>query len=315
MTNIYPVLSARPLPSETDMIKKWGGKIKPKVSVCCSTFNHFYYIEDAIRSFLAQETTFPFEIIIRDDASTDGTTEVIKDYVKRYPSIIRVIVNDTNQFAFERAIHVWPKVARGDYIALCEGDDFWIDPHKLERQVSLMENYPGASMCVALCYHCRQTENGLVIEETTPFLGSEILGFEEIDQAYYHTSTYLVPKALFKEVVERYFAGHCLFGDTALREILITMGPFVLLPKVVSVYRITGAGIWSGRDESSKLEWNTLMTKKLIRCLPWPYKIRQYRKLAYFTNERMKNNLKNGFFLRALMLYPQFIWYKVLGAL
>ena len=100
---------------------------QPVVSICCPTYNHVNYIEAAICGFLAQETTFPFEIIVRDDASTDGTAEIVRQYSRRYPNIIRAVIEKENQLnKGVRPIHVWPSLATGEFIALCEGDDFWV---------------------------------------------------------------------------------------------------------------------------------------------------------------------------------------------
>ena len=116
-------------------------KDKPLVSICCITYNHSDYIKDAIEGFLMQKTTFPFEVIIHDDASTDGTTEIIRDYVSKYPDLINAIFQTENQYSKKRGItvrFVYP-VTRGKYIALCEGDDYWTDQYKLQKQVDFLE--------------------------------------------------------------------------------------------------------------------------------------------------------------------------------
>jgi len=111
------------------------------VSICCATYNHQKYIRDAIEGFLMQKTTFPFEILIHDDASTDGTADIIREYEAKYPDIIKPIYQTENQYS--KGINpyiafVYPR-AQGKYIALCEGDDYWIDPLKLQKQVDYME--------------------------------------------------------------------------------------------------------------------------------------------------------------------------------
>ncbi len=117
----------------------------PLVSISCITFNHAPYIREALESFLMQETDFPFEILIHDDCSTDGTDLIIKEYSERFPNIIKPLYESGNQYSQGKPIGslVWniPR-AKGKYIALCEGDDYWCDPLKLQKQVDFLEANP-----------------------------------------------------------------------------------------------------------------------------------------------------------------------------
>ena len=113
----------------------------PLVSICCAAFNQENFIRDAIEGFLMQETGFPFEIIIHDDASTDNTAKIIKEYERKHPDLFVTIYQTENQYS--RGVKPWfkfifPRV-RGKYIALCEGDDYWTDPLKLQKQVEFLE--------------------------------------------------------------------------------------------------------------------------------------------------------------------------------
>ena len=133
----------------------------PLVSICCLTFNHVSYVLQALDGFLMQKTSFDYEIIIHDDASTDGTQEIIKAYQENYPEIIKPILQSENQYS--KGIkpifkYVFPR-AQGKYIALCEGDDYWTDPLKLQKQVDFLE----ANKEYSLCYHRVNLEiNGIV---------------------------------------------------------------------------------------------------------------------------------------------------------
>lgn len=113
----------------------------PLVSVCCITYNHEKYIRDAIEGFLMQKTTFPVEILIHDDASTDKTAQIVKEYAENHSDLIITIFQTENQYS--QGIKPWPNFvfprARGKYIALCEGDDYWTDPLKLQKQVDFLE--------------------------------------------------------------------------------------------------------------------------------------------------------------------------------
>lgn len=113
----------------------------PIVSIACTTFNQRKFIKDTLEGFFIQKTTFPVEIIIHDDASTDGTDEIIKEYENRYPEIIKAIYQTENQYSKRINIakeFVYPRI-RSKYVAICEGDDYWTDPLKLEKQVSFLE--------------------------------------------------------------------------------------------------------------------------------------------------------------------------------
>ena len=122
----------------------------PLVSISCITYNHASYIRECLEGFLMQKTNFPFEILIHDDASTDGTADIIREYEVKYPDLIKPILREKNlysqgirsidQFNYERA--------QGKYIALCEGDDFWTDPNKLQIQFDFMESHPDYSLCM-----------------------------------------------------------------------------------------------------------------------------------------------------------------------
>ena len=123
--------------SEKEITDRWKYIDKVYVSVICNTFNQEEYVAEAIESFLAQKTKYRFEIILHDDASTDGTRNVAIDYQRRYPSIIKLILPRENQYSLNRHIPFRSSVdmAQGEFIALCEGDDFWIDYYKLENQI------------------------------------------------------------------------------------------------------------------------------------------------------------------------------------
>lgn len=112
---------------------------EPLVSICCITYNHAPYIRQCLEGFLIQKTTFPFEILIHDDASTDGTADIIREYEARYPHLIKPIYQVENQYSKGTKIsstYNYPR-AKGKYIALCEGDDYWTDPLKLQNKFIL----------------------------------------------------------------------------------------------------------------------------------------------------------------------------------
>ncbi len=118
--------------------------VKPLVSVTCITYNHEHYIRKAIDGFLMQITNFPFEIIIHDDASTDRTAVIVQDYANQHPGLIRAILQEKNQYS--KGVKPYSNIvipkALGRYIAICEGDDYWVDPLKLQKQIDFLEANP-----------------------------------------------------------------------------------------------------------------------------------------------------------------------------
>lgn len=119
----------------------------PLLSIVCPAYNQEAFIAQTLDGFLAQETNFPFEILINDDASTDGTPHIIAQYVERYPEIIRPFYHGVNQYQLGKpCVPALFKEARGRYIAYCEADDYWTDPRKLQIQVDFLESHPDYSM-------------------------------------------------------------------------------------------------------------------------------------------------------------------------
>jgi glycosyltransferase involved in cell wall biosynthesis len=141
-----------------DFINCDSNMINPLVSVCCLAYNQESFIVQAIEGFLIQKTNFPIEIIIHDDASTDKTAQIIKEYVKDFPELIVPIFQTENQYSTRYLSilnsFVFP-LARGKYIAICEGDDYWTDPLKLQKQVDFLEANPDYGMVYtnAKVYH------------------------------------------------------------------------------------------------------------------------------------------------------------------
>jgi glycosyltransferase involved in cell wall biosynthesis len=140
----------RELRSQQEIVAPWKGEPgRAAVSICCATYNHGAYISNALEGFLIQKTDFAFEVLIYDDASTDETREIIKQYEKLYPEIIKPIYAKENQHSLGKRVNAefnFPR-AHGDYIALCEGDDFWVDANKLQTQKDFLDGNPEYVIC------------------------------------------------------------------------------------------------------------------------------------------------------------------------
>lgn len=122
----------------------------PEVTVCVITYNHEKYISQCLESIISQECNFSYEVVIRDDCSTDSTKKIIESFRKKHPNIIRLIDSDKNIGANKNLLKVFEK-SRGRYIALCEGDDYWINSKKLQIQIDAMRAHAGATFCSHAC--------------------------------------------------------------------------------------------------------------------------------------------------------------------
>ena len=132
--------------SVAELTAQWSHQSEPLVSIICATYQHEQFINDAINGFLGQKTVFPFEILIRDDASTDGTQEIIQCYAKRYRGIVIPVLETENRYPEVKPTCVLAKRAKGTYLAFCEGDDYWTDPLKLQKQIDFHQLNPDHAM-------------------------------------------------------------------------------------------------------------------------------------------------------------------------
>ncbi len=152
-----------------------------QVSIICNAYNHENYIRDALESFLMQKTNFKFEVLIHDDASTDKTAEVIREYEEKYPEIIKPIYQKENQYSQGircSNVYQYPRV-KGKYIAVCEGDDYWTDPYKLQKQFDALESNPQVDIC-AHTADVVEAETKKKIKEIRPSNEDTIFPLEDV---------------------------------------------------------------------------------------------------------------------------------------
>lgn len=223
------------------------------VSVFCKAYNHERYIRDALEGFISQKTDFRYEVVIHDDASTDHTAEIIREYAEKYPDIIYPIYQEKNQYSqgvrIGRAFMI-PRI-RGKYVALCEGDDYWCNADKLQRQVDAMEADPSCSMSV---HKTRE-----VFEDSTP--NGTVYPAQAIDGGmmtsreflaageYYsfHTSSYFFRAEHFIEYMNNTpeFGLKGAVGDEAYMLYFGQLGNVYYIDEIMSCYRRGVSGSWS----------------------------------------------------------------------
>jgi glycosyltransferase involved in cell wall biosynthesis len=245
--------------------QNWG-YVAPLVSVLCPTYNHEKFISQCFDGFLIQQTSFPIEIIVRDDASTDGTANIISTYAARYPHLFRILLYAENQFRQGlRALPSMLPLARGDYVAVCEGDDYWISPRKLEKQVAALENNP---KCVGVFHPA------LMLHEKSG----------EIINGHFYGPPFKAPQFTLDDLLEHAtcFIPTCSFltrlnhrteflrfeedrihlrrqgvgtwnTDYPFHVINAMNGTYAFIDEAMAVYRIHPQGIYSGLSELEKL--------------------------------------------------------------
>ena len=220
----------------------------PFVSICCITYNHAKYIGDAIEGFLMQKTTFPIEILIHDDASTDNTANIIREYERQYPNLIKPIYQTENQYS-KKTINIWADItfpsARGKYIALCEGDDYWTDPCKLQKQIDFLEANPD----FAICFHkVKILKNGRLIKDYITHVTKDVTTIEDLAVTnYIHTPSVVFRNELIKEFPKWYYESP--IGDYPLHLLNAQYGKIKYIDEVMAVYRIHKGGIYSQRKK------------------------------------------------------------------
>ncbi len=223
-----------------------------KVSISCITYNHENLIVDAIESFLMQETNFKYEILIHDDASTDKTAEIVKRYEKRYPDIIKPIYQKENQYSKGiKVTEINNKRAEGKYIAICEGDDYWTDPYKLQKQVDYLEEHPDYSLVVHSAKKINAINN-LVISEIRPSKINKIFKVEEVilgGGGLFATNSMVYRSKDVRKLPD--FYNNAPIGDYPLTVFLSLMGKVYYIDKTMSVYRHLVPGSWTSTQSES----------------------------------------------------------------
>jgi glycosyltransferase involved in cell wall biosynthesis len=225
------------------------------VSVICPTYNHEAFIGKALEGFLRQETTFPIEIIVHDDASTDGTADIIRSYESRFPGRLRCVYQVENQhrrMGVSLFHDLLIPMASGEFIAVCEGDDYWTDPTKLERQVAFMRRWPD----LAMSFHAARVEyvgrrrpsrlhrfrgGTFVKPETVVFRGGGL----------YPTCSALFRRSVFADYPRFFLAAPVADSMWALNA--ITKGRVGYLDEVMAVYNSRVPGSWSDKARRRSL--------------------------------------------------------------
>lgn len=217
----------------------------PLVSINCMTYNHKAFIRQCLDGFMMQKCSFDFEVLIHDDASTDGTQDIIREYEVKYPDIIKPIYQKENQYSkgIDPSLKYNAPRVKGKYIALCEGDDYWTDPYKLQKQVDFLESHPDYVMCSHRFNQYIQDKNLLEEEKNLTFQGADydlknLIGGKWLTQTL--TVMYRRSALDLKE-----YESYGMSMDIILFYALLKNGKGYCFPDIMATYRLHGGGVWS----------------------------------------------------------------------
>ena len=212
------------------------------VSVNCAVYNHAPYLRQCLDGFIMQKTDFRFEVIVHDDVSADGSVEIIKEYANKYPDIIKPIYETENQYSkhdgsVRKSMF---NASSGKYIALCEGDDYWTDPMKLQTQVSFMEQHKDVSMCFHNAYYYDQIRHKIIgkhrIYGMDKYVDNNII-FR--DGGFIPTNSIMYRSEFISKVNE--LSAACPVGDLPLQIAMAISGKVYYINKTMSCYRVNNS--------------------------------------------------------------------------
>lgn len=289
------------------------------VSIACLAHNHASYISQCLDNFVLQKTDFSFEILIHDDASIDGTTDIIRNYEAKYPNIIKPIYQTENEYSKGRDVFgINVSRARGKYIAICEGDDYWTDPYKLQKQVDFLENNDEYSMC----FH-----NALVIYDDKSQKTHLFNDFQKdcdlsLQQALYNwyvpTASMVFRKDKILPLPNWVNKEHIFCGDQIIILMTLNAGKVRCLNDVMSVYRRFSVSSLSKRFKKGGLETNIYSNEQLIKLYQLylnevtgdkkfiiEYRINQVKNILRFLKALQSKNIIQLLFMP--LFYKEFI--------
>ncbi len=222
---------------------------KPLVAVFMVTYNHEKYIEQAIESVLMQKTTFPIKLFIGEDCSTDGTSELCMKYKEDFPELVEPILNKQNIGASKNARQMFDICfsSGAEYIAMLEGDDYWTDPLKLQKQVDFLESNPDFSMACHNVVVIGDINQAKYVNKYEDYYTALELATGDISiptlSVVFRNYNLEVPKLMSKAVI----------GDFPLFLLIAQNGKIKYFPEIMGARRVHKGGLWSSADKSAKL--------------------------------------------------------------
>lgn len=246
------------------------------VTCACITFNHKNFIRQCLDGMLMQETKFPFEIVVYDDCSTDGTREIVRDYAASHPDKIRVVFPEENQYSKYGDVvlenFVLP-IAKGKYIALCEGDDYWTDANKLQKQVEWMEQHPKYSVTFHRCLKHDIDSNHFLQDDCARLIPAGETGVT-IDHARFLGGWVTQPLSMVFRISafqSKKAAQYEYYRDMHQIYHLLENGPAYLFAWVGGVYNLHAGGVAGKTSAKSRCEVSLAIAHELYKYNPNKY--------------------------------------------
>lgn len=266
------------------------------VSVIVLTYNHKRYIRQALDSILEQETAFPYEILVGDDCSSDGTSEIISRYATLYPGKLSVFIRPKNIGATKNLYDLFQR-AEGKYIASCEGDDYWCDPLKLQKQVDFLENHPKYSGCTHTCLIVDENGKAAANQRLPWVCPKEYYTLRDFRGIYLPgQAATLVHRNFFLDTGHDYsiiYQASPMIADRTVVMILAVLGPIRRLPETMSCYRVPVND--SGQNATSALFHNNADVNRMqydLTCRLEKYIREEYKIKISFAAFKWKQRIK-----------------------
>lgn len=306
MSDYYPLPHPIPIAEQ-----KWPEGTVPLLTIRTMTFNHEAFIEDCIEGILMQKTTFPVQVLIHDDASTDNTVHILRSYENKYPGILTVYYQKKNTYSLPDK-HVLRKsfmdLIRGRYLAMCEGDDYWTVEDKLERQVQYMERNPDVFM---VFHDFIRSDGQKTIDrnkfQPAPEMEGYILAFKEI-----FTTQIQLLTMVYRNIIQKPEGLNVLNGDVLLLALLAEKGKIAYLDFKGAYYRMHAGGVHAGKSKYKRILNSIASRKKMVPVFKPPVKGQLYAKIAYLYKELAKLDFKETKFLKLMANLGRMVKYQFL---
>lgn len=281
-------------------------EIKPLVSIKCLVYNHEPFLRQCLDGFIMQKTNFAFEAIVHDDASTDNSVAIIREYAEKYPDIIKPIYETENQYSkrdgslnkiMTEAIHPDSK-----YVAYCEGDDYWTDPYKLQVQVDFLEKNKQCTLVYHACenyfdnfdFHIRIGES---VKET--YQTFELFSYP------FQTATVIINKmVLFSDIYKKLNSTGCLAGDTLIFLSASLLGELHGMNKKMSVYRRHKNGISVNMEGPNLIYSNYISWVKVSKILKGNNQL-------FLEKNKLKYYFYNAYIKKDILLFIKLFLYGI----
>lgn len=246
---------------------------KPLVAIYCLVYNHGEYLRECLDGFVNQKTDFPVVAIVHDDKSTDNSADIIREYCKKYPHLFHPIYEEENQYSkhngsIERVMNAAIEEIKPTYLAFCEGDDYWTDPNKLQKQVDVLEQHPEYVFCCHRYKIFNEQDRTFSMDYAQDFYkdGEDLVVTPEIQSRTWVTKLLSMVARADLYMRARYTAKE-KYGDTCLDLYefyeLMKYGNGISLNRFMGVYRLQQNGIWTSQDYCAKTRTNYEICKNI----------------------------------------------------